>query len=39
MTTCMAVDCKSKTRHGRAKFLQTSKGRKAETAMAHKNKT
>ena len=39
MVICVAVDSKSDVDKGRPKFLSISKGRKFETAMAHKNKT
>ena len=39
MVICVAVDCKSDTRQGRAYvFINFPKGRKSETTMAHKNK-
>ena len=35
----MAVDCQSDSRQRKVYRLQISKGQKAKTAMAHKNKT
>ena len=39
MVICVAVDCKMIVDKGRPKLLEIFKGRKSETAMAHKNKT
>ena len=39
MTVYVAVNCQSDSRQGKAYKLLIFKGQKAETAMAHKNKT
>ena len=39
MVICVAVDCKSDSRQGKAKVLWISQERKSETVMAHKVKT